>query len=271
MIDASKHEGLRTLETFPFPVRHSDGFEERADSIARRCARASRFLGEALDFEPNLALLVLSREDWNGRSEYQYGVPSYKAGNLIVAGEPNEFWQGLVELLKDALPEGLEDLRKVYDQPDGDIDLAPFFDLVAVHELGHGFSGQVPVSFPRNWMNEYFANLCMCAYVLHRERESLPVLETLPRLLVRISHERFAHRTLADLEALYIEVGLQNYMWYQSQLILAAQEALESGGIEVLRSLWRRFAMPDEVLLRILEQDVHLAVARVLSDWPGIP
>src|SRR5256885_5037577 len=97
MIDTSKLEGLQAVQGFPFPVHTSPGLETRGRSIAARCARAYRFLSKVLEFEPKASLLVLSPQDWSGRSSHPvYGMPNYEAGNLIVAEEESKFLGGIV-------------------------------------------------------------------------------------------------------------------------------------------------------------------------------
>jgi hypothetical protein len=93
MIDTTKHAGLQPVAGFPFAVLASDGLTDRARTIAERCERAHRFLGDLFGFHPPFALLVLSPADWNGRSGGRvYGMPHFTAGNLIVAGEHAPFW-----------------------------------------------------------------------------------------------------------------------------------------------------------------------------------
>ena len=89
MIDTSWHEGLRNVPGFSLPVLSSAGLESRAGSIAERVVKAHRFLSKTLEFTPPSALLVLSIADWPSRSGTQvYGMPHFRAGNLIVAGQP---------------------------------------------------------------------------------------------------------------------------------------------------------------------------------------
>jgi len=150
-------------------------------------------------------------------------MPNYEAGNLIVAGEESSFWGSFVDMIKDASPSLLKEAQTTYGS-DGTIDLAPFFDLLAVHELAHIFHDQVPFHFPRAWLTEFFANLCLHAYVASVEPEQLSTLETFPRLIVALGPDNFRHRTLEAFEALYTKVGPQNYGWYQCRLHLAAKK-----------------------------------------------
>ncbi|MGH2410999.1 MAG: hypothetical protein ACRDGS_11610, partial [Chloroflexota bacterium] len=82
-------------------------------------------------------------------------------GNLIVAGERSSFWQEQVELLR--VSPGWEEARQVYGDGQGGLNLALFFDLIAVHELAHAFEWQGSVRFPRHWLKEFFATSCLHA------------------------------------------------------------------------------------------------------------
>ncbi len=149
-IDPTKHAGLERVGDFPFAVFASTDVVPRARDIAERGARALRFLGSALDVEPELALLVLAPDDWEGRASHPvYGMPNYDgAGNLVVAGAPSDFWRGFVGLVAETQPDALSMLTEAY-KVDGEIDLSPFFDLLAIHEMGHRLHQVGVVRFPR--------------------------------------------------------------------------------------------------------------------------
>src|SRR5207247_10645568 len=99
MIDTTKLEGLQAVQGFPFTVHTSPGLETRGRSIAERCARAYRFLSKVLEFEPKASLLVLSPQDWSGRSSHPvYGMPNYEAVNLMMAERERRFWGRFVDM-----------------------------------------------------------------------------------------------------------------------------------------------------------------------------
>lgn len=141
MIDFSKHEGLVSLHGFPFPVRVSTGSEDAAGRMAARCARAFHFMSYTFDFEPRVALLVLTRLDWAKRATLPaYGLPHTRVGNLIVPGDPSDFFHGLVELLRAGPPWVWDEACRIYGVSDGVPDLSVFLELIAVHGAG-SFSG----------------------------------------------------------------------------------------------------------------------------------
>jgi hypothetical protein len=267
VIDTRKHVGLQPLPGFAFPALASAGLEGRARPIAERCVRAHRFLSGVFDFEPEFALLVLSPADWPGRSIASlYGIPNAKAGNLVIAGERSELAQGLAGLVSEARPDLLPELQAVYGEPNGTLDISPFFELLAVHELAHEFHGQFSFQFPRLWLMELFVNICMMAYLYEVEPEQVPLVETLARALAGLPPGMLAHTSLFDFEQLYTDVGEAEFGWYQCRLILAAGRIHRAGGRAELRRLWDTFAL-DDVQLAGRLRDAHPTLAEVLEDW----
>jgi hypothetical protein len=153
----------------------------------------------------------------------------------------------------------------VYGLPDGSTDLSPFFNLTSVHELAHLFHEQANVQFPRKWLQEFFANLSLHAYVATQEPEQLPILETFSRLVVEAGSASFEHHTLADLDRLYTGVGPQNYGWYQCRLHVAAKAVYDAGGVAALQRLWQAFPpISDDQFIQVLGQ-VHPQLERVFT------
>jgi hypothetical protein len=186
---------------------------------------------------------------------------------LIMPGEHNAFWQSMIPPLETLSPATAAAARAVYGLPNGAIDLAPFFDLTSVHELAHLFHEQANVQFPRKWLQEFFANLSLHAYVATLEPAQLPVLETFPLMMVEAGSAPFEHHSLADFERLYTGVGPQNYGWYQCQLCVAAKAVYDAAGVASLQRLWQAFPpIADDQLTQVLGQ-VHPRLQQVFTRW----
>jgi hypothetical protein len=266
-IDPSKHAGLEHVGDFPFAVFASTDVVPRACDIAERGARALRFLGSALDVEPELALLVLAPDDWEGRASHPvYGMPNYDgAGNLVVAGAASDFWRGFVGLVAETQPDALAMLTEAYEV-DGEIDLSPFFDLLAIHEMGHRLHQVGVVRFPRLWLAEFFCNLCLHTYVAEEEPEALDVLEAFPAAVAAVPPEHMVHDDLGTFEQIYDRMPPHNYGWYQCRLHAAAKRVYDAGGPVVLRRLWNRFRLSDAELIVALHE-VEPELGRFLTEW----
>jgi hypothetical protein len=267
---------LLDLEGYPFPVLFSDGARGRAERVAERCRRANDYLQGVLEFAPRFRLLVRSPEDWAGYAAFPvYGMPHHGGGDIFVGTTTAEFFQGIVGMLDGVLDdEARTEMERVYGTLDGRPDASEFADLLVVHELAHLFHVQVPFEFPRLWLMELFANLCLYAYVAEAEPAQLPVLNSWPASMKVLPTARVRHRFLEDFEKLYVGVGPENYGWYQLMLTAAARDIYDAAGTDALRRMYRTFSaqsgeMTEQRLLEILGESVAPSVSRVVRTWPA--
>ena len=266
VIDVTKHQGLASLPGFPFEVRTSASTREQAGRLAARCARAYSYLGGMLAFRPRCALVVLNRADWSERGSHPlYGMPYYSAGNLFLAGEPSDLIAWLEEAAGSAPPAATRELDQVYGTEAGR--LAPFADLLVVHELAHAFHDGVPFVFPRSWLMELFANMALYAFVVAEEPDQSSHLETLPRVVLEHGLLKPVARDLRYFEAFYPHIEPLTYVWYQFRLTMMAKDLIDAAGPDVLRRLWDAFALSDEQLAGVLGGRVHPAAGQWLASW----
>jgi hypothetical protein len=150
-------------------------------------------------------------------------------------------------------------------------------NLLAVHEMGHLYLDQVTGTFdynlPRRWLVELFCQLCLHTYVVVEEAEELLSLETFPKTIVAGDVAHLSYQALDDFERLYADMEPPNFVWYLSQLHLAAGRIYEAGGVEALQRLWKmliqsREKLPNEQLASCLRAEVHPVVEHVLTHWP---
>jgi hypothetical protein len=102
----------------------------------------------------------------------------------------------------------------------------------------------------------------------------LPQSLALPQAIVAAGHAHLAHRALPDFERLYADMEPPNFVWYLSRLHLAARDLYQAGGPETVRRMWRMLlrSSGDESETQLAERlrlEVHPALERVLSEWPG--
>jgi hypothetical protein len=263
---------LTFIDGFSFPVYASVGFKQQAILAAERCARAYEFMSNLFSCKLRFQLQILASRDWVSHTDQPtYGMPHFNflEQRLILASEPSDFWRGFAEIIRASSLESYHELQSVYGQEGGQVDLSPFFNLLAVHELAHGFHHQGLCDFPRYWLMEFFCNLCLHAYIASIEPEQLPILETAPRLIAKVDNIGLKHRTLADFEMLYTNMDPQNYGWYQAHFHVAAKQIYDTAGVEVLKALWQTFVMPDALVVDKLRQQVHPSVANIMTMWSG--
>jgi hypothetical protein len=270
---------LLTLAGFPFPVQSSPDLVEHARRLAERFERAYGFLRQTLAVDPQVGLRVLSASDWPVHAHpafTDYGLTHFDPTQaMVITGGPGStFWRAFVDAIAAAVPDLLGELQAVYGQADGQIDLARHIETWIVHDLGHACHIRLDYWFPRVWLMEFFADLCLYSYLASNEPAYLPALETLPRVLSRISPDHVRYHTLPDFDAQYIKLDLTNYLWYHGHLFETARKAYAAGGTGVLERLWQTFALAnlrevsDAELAGMLQQ-VQPEIAQMLRGWPA--
>ncbi|NUO82093.1 hypothetical protein HUU05_18635 [candidate division KSB1 bacterium] len=274
------YSSLSKLSGYSFPVYLSAGTEDRAQKIAKRCEGAYGFLRTTLAFEAQVCILVLAPEHWK---EYtgsaRYGVPqTTDARTLVVAGRDSELWQMIVPPPETLSPLAAQAMREVYAQSDGSLSVAPYMNLLAVHEIGHLYldqaTGKFDFKLPRRWLVELYCNLCLHAYVAALEPEQLPALETFPQTIVDLGFAHLPHHTLNKFEELYAGMPPQNFIWYLSKLHVAAKRLYDSRGVEILPRVWKMLlnsseGESDAQVAERLRAEVHHEAKRVLTAWPA--
>ncbi len=271
-----KNHKLEKLSGYKFDVYYSAGARKRATEMAIRCAGAMMFYQNQVDFKPEVSLLVLDPEDWRKYSEKMvYGMPFYDDKKLIVASENNRFWQGFVPPADDFRRGVSQKIKKTYSDKEGNLTMQPFFDLLAVHELGHAFLLQRGLNMQRKWLEEFFANLFLYAYIAENEPVLLPVVTAFPEMvLATTSKQNLLFTSLADFENNYIEIAQNypdNYGWYQCQLFSSAKKVYNAGGMEAFNNMWNAFqaqqeTLDDEELVVFLKEKIHPKLADVFDE-----
>jgi hypothetical protein len=240
------------------PTFASRGVEERAISIGRIAADSYEYLALLLGFRPAAQVLVVDEADWSNVTQTPvYGLPNAWNGSLVVAGTEAPLWDSFAEMVAR---DDRAEFEETYAGPDGVIRLGPFMDLVAVHEVAHIFH-QRTQHFPRLWLQELFANLCLHAWVADRAPRQMRTLTTMPRLGSKAPAESFGHSSRDDFEQFYTEMGGPNYVWYQFRLQVEAGALHDRAGTSAVRRLFDAFGLDDDALARRLETEVDPGLA----------
>ena len=261
---------LRTLTTRSFPVLFSAGHEERAAEISLRIEQAMNYHQMLLGFRPEITLLVLGEADWAANTPYAvvYGMPHYidAEKKLVLAAEDNPFWQGFFPPMDQLPPPLREQIQSAYGGPDGRASARPFFDLLAIHELGHAFHFQAGLQMQRNWMGELFCNMFLHTYIAEKESGQLSALTVFPAMVVGGGTSAMTHTSLQDLQDHYMELAEKmprNYGWYQCRFHVAAVGIYDVDGPAACLNLWD--ALMDDAVL-----DTDSALADYLEER-GVP
>lgn len=269
---------LIEIQSHPLQVFASPETAARAQAMAARCIQAHRFLELALGLQVEARVLALAPQHWQAfTGSPMFGIPqTVDERTVVIAGEDAELWTMIAPPLQYLPPAMAEAMRQVYGGADGGVTVAPFMDLLSVHEIGHLFVDQAAGAFdfhrPRRWVVELFCNLCLHAYVVSKEPDGMAILTTFPQAVVALGHAHLSHRRLADFERLYGNMEPPNFAWYQCRLHVAAGQIYDAGGMASLSALFQTIiqapeGLSDEELADRLHRAVHPVAAEVLTNW----
>ena len=277
LLAAQNYDSLIHLDGYQTKVYYSNGTNERAKTMASRCDKVVQFYKKQIKFEPSVTLLILSPQDWSKYTNFPvYGMPHYNDNKtLIVASDDNDFWKSFIPPISQ-LPRQLADqIISTYSNKNGDLTMQAFFDLLAIHELGHAYHNQGKLTMQRKWMGELFANILLHTYIAENEPELLPALTVFPKMVVAGGKSELKYTSLKDLETNYAEIGQKypkNYGWYQCRWHIAAGNIYNMGKVKTFKKLWVTLKSNNEILdnaafASLLSRKVHRSVADVLLKW----
>jgi hypothetical protein len=283
--------GLAHLGGYPFDVRYSDGSLVRARAAADVAAAAYVYFSRLFSgVEPDIAVIVADKADWESRQPY--GLPFFndddgqiRPGIVVMPAGSGDFWIAMGQDIRDASPRGYTRLLATYPDGADGLDLQPFFDLVTIHELGHAFEMLGDLGLPTFWLGEIFANLALHAFVATRQPGSLNTLEVLStvgaqsrRLGARMRAEGYS--TLEELEAHYTGGGQPmsplNYVWYQYRWQRLAAKMFDADGEDGLVRFWGCFHATGRLtsgqvtaasLAPLLRTEVSETLGRAVQTW----
>lgn len=274
---AQSYSGLVALSGYQTSTYFSPGNEERAKVLALRCDNVIKYYNEFIGFTPSFTLLILDPSDWSRFTSFPvYGMPHYSDNRtLIVASCDNEFWKSFIPPV-DNLPDGLaQRIMNTYSDEAGNLSMAPFFDLLAIHELGHAYHLQHGINMQRRWLAELFVNIFLHTYIAENEPWLLSALTVFPKMVISGDKSTLKYTSLSDLENRYDEIGQnypQNYGWYQSRWHSSAADIYEAGGRKIITDLWKALEnqkdnLNDSDLALLLSERAHQSVADVMLKW----
>ena len=275
---AQNYSDLVALDGYKTKVYFSKGNDERAKIVTARMDNVLEFYNKVIEYEPEVTLLILNPEDWPKHTTFPiYGMPHYddKRELLIIASEDNDFWRSFIPPV-DLLPKELADkIKIIYVDNSGDLTMQAFFDLLAIHEIGHAYHFQAGINVQRMWMGELFCNILLHTYIAENEPEQLPALTIFPQMVIAGGTEGYKYTSLNDIEERYEEIGSmhpKNYGWFQCRWHYEAGNIYDAGGTNTFIKLWNAFSeqkekLNDEDLAVFLSEKVHKSASDVMLKW----
>ncbi|RYG02649.1 MAG: hypothetical protein EOO02_10135 [Chitinophagaceae bacterium] len=280
-LSAQTYDSLQLLKGHKAKVYYSTGNTDRAKQIAVRCDNVLAYYKPVFGFEPEVTLLILSPADWPTYSAKGavYGMPHYSGSQtLIIAGQDNAFWQSQVPPINKLPQEFASKFQATYTNQDNKLTMQGFFDLLAIHELGHAYHNQAKVKMQRRWMGELFPNILLHTYIAEKEPALLPALTLFPKMMIMRDTAGLRYTSLEDFESKYNEIAQKspgNYGWYQCKLHAAAAMIYDTGGKDIVAKLWNALKGKNEVLgdtefIALLSDKADQSIADVQLKWSAI-
>lgn len=276
--NAQRYENLNQLKGHQTQVYFSAGADAKAKRIAAQLDKVIGFFAKEIHFTPSVTLLILSPQDWNNYSRsVVYGMPHYtNSKTLIVASENNDFWKSFIPPTDKMPKEYAQLIADAYSDKNNNLTMEPFFDLLAIHELGHAYHQQDSLTMQRKWMGELFANVFLHNYIAEQEPNLLKALTTFPKMVVTNTNKStLKYTTLKDLETHYDKIAQkypQNYGWYQCRWHIESGSIYDKGGLATFKKLWyalkkQKGILDDQSFATLLSENVHQSVADVQLKW----
>ena len=275
-LQAQEYKTLQRLNTPELEIFYSNNQKPVATTIAHRAHDAILYYQYLLQFKPQVTLLVLAPDDWKLYTKSPvYGMPHYSGSKILnVASSDNAFWNSFLPPL-DQLPLPLHSqIVKTY-RDSNRVSMRPFFDLLALHELGHAFHMQANLEMQRKWMGELFVNILLHTYIAEKDTASLAALTLFPRMVIGNGVKEYTYTSLQSLDEGYDDIARnhpKNYGWYQCRLHAGAAKIYERDGKLAAVKLWNALKhtttrLDDKELLQLLETNGLTSIADLIRDW----
>ena len=275
---AQSYDSLQELNGTKQKVYYSENAKERALTISDKVSKAQMYFEKELNVHTEYTLLILSPADWKiyAHPNAIYGIPhSLPDNKLVVAAQNNEFWKRNTPPV-DKLPETLAaELKNAYADKKGEVVLTDFFDLLAIHELGHSFQKAAGMKGQRNWLSEMLCNVLLHTFIAENEPQSLPALKVFPEITVAtFPAGRLKYTLLEDFENHYNDIAQyhpDNYGWYQCRFHTTAGKIYDVGGVAAMKKMWDALLSQKEKLgnneLIDLLKKTHPALQLSFDNW----
>ncbi len=231
---------LQRIEGQPVTLHFSPGYRPRAERLGELVADAHRFLAAWLDVEAQTTLSVLRRENWRHLRRAPYGYPhSIPERGTIFA--PAHYPPRLLErarALYHAAPPPMQ--QALCSDPQAlRAQISLFYDLVAIHELGHLFIYHLQLVLGAQWLTELVANLFASAFFLERRPDLAQCWFAWADIQASVE---VPHRELDAYEAHYTTLDFTNASYYQGRFNQRARAIWQAEGPAIAPALVAGFS-----------------------------
>ena len=240
---------LHRVQSEPVTLHFSPGYAKRAQTLGKLVREAHFFLAEWLGVQARTTLSLLRRESWRRVRRVPYGYPHSipDKGTLFA---PAHYPPRLVSRQRALFEQASPALQAAICEDRSQIDIAikHFFDLVAIHELGHLFIHHLQLHLGTRWLTELVANLFATAFFVEVRPDLAATWLAWSELQANLP---VLYRSLDAYEAHYASLDFANSNYYQGRFNQKALDLWQQHGRELAPTLIKSFSShPEAVMTR---------------------
>lgn len=221
------------LNTFESKINtfYTDGYLERAKETVDLLQNSTNYFYENFQVSKTFSVAVLDSIDWIKITEIPYGLP-FVSGPPYIVCIPATSENMLAMIVSDGIAN--YDLNKSYSITK-EASVNRFISFIGFHELGHIYSKEFGISFPNKWIDEFAASYFAYSYLNDEQPEMCQLWLDVSEILVDELNPKY--RSISAFEDLYVQVGVENYAWYQMVFLLRVREVYNQQGKDFLKIL----------------------------------
>ncbi len=210
---------------------YSAGYEDRAEANLHLLSQSTRFFAEHFTVDQTFSIAVIDSADWKKITSITYGLPFVSGPPYIVCIPANS-----ENVLSNTIATAIDgyELNAKYGITNKEIvDL--FVSLIGFHELGHIYANSYGATFPNKWTFEFAATYFAYFYLDQNFTRERDIWIDVSEILVKEITPQ--HTTLDDFEEMYVNVGVENYAWFQVVFLLKVEKVYKYQGKAFLNKL----------------------------------
>ena len=237
---------LHRIKSEPVTLHFSPGYAQRAQKLGQLVREAHNFLSEWLGVKAHTTLSVLRRESWRHVRHVPYGYP-HSTPNKGTIFAPAHYPPRLISrqrALYEAASPSLQ--QQLCDDASAiDTQIRHFFDLVAIHELGHLFIHHLQLALDARRLTELVANLFATAFFVEVRADL--AADWLAWAELQASLE-VPYRSLEEYDTRYTTLDFANSNYYQGRFNQQALQLWQKHGREIAPALINNFSLRPEAV-----------------------
>jgi len=227
-LDEIESLGLNIYEDI-ISTFYSDGHEERAKEIIDLLRSSTDYFYENFQVSQTFSVAVLDSIDWITITPIPYGLP-FVSGPPYIVCIPATSDNVLAATVSEGLAKA--DLNTLYSITKENF-VNRFISLIGFHELGHMYARDFGISFPNKWIDEFAASYFAYCYLKDEQPTMCQLWLDASEILLNELNPKYT--SISAFEELYVQVGVENYAWYQMVFLLRVREVYNQNGKKFLK------------------------------------